>query len=105
MDSLSRVDSNNKSAVIVRHLHLTPALFLTAKNDCVSISELVMVLRMNGLGGDRACRKLIHHLHRLNLLEIETGKRDDRREKSIRVSSETRAVLAELRDHLNGLGF
>jgi hypothetical protein len=54
-------------------LHLTPALVLAAQNESVSISDLVMVLRLNGLGGDRACRKLIHRLHRLNFLVIGSG--------------------------------
>ena len=76
---------------------------LVAQNESVSISELVMVLRLNGLGGDRACRKLIHRLHRLNLLIIEIGKRDDRREKSVRITIETRQVLGELRTHLEAM--
>lgn len=76
---------------------------LVAQNESVSISELVMVLRLNGLGGDRACRKLIHRLHRLNLLVIEIGKRDDRREKSVRMTIETRKVLGELRTHLEAM--
>lgn len=105
LDLLNRADAIKRAAVVVRYLHLTPALFLVAKHESVSISELVMVFRMNGLGGDRACRKLIHHLHRLNLLEIESGKRDDRREKSIKASPETRTILAELRQHLASLGF
>ena len=76
---------------------------LVAQNESVSISELVMVLRLNGLGGDRACRKLIHRLHRLNLLVIEIGKRDDRREKSVRMTIETRQVLGELGTHLEAM--
>lgn len=102
MDSLSRSERAKKQQPdpLIRHLHVIPALVLAAQNESVSISELVMVLRLNGLGGDRACRKLIHRLHRLNFLVIEMGKRDDRREKSVRTSAETRKVLAELRAHL-----
>jgi hypothetical protein len=84
-------------------LHLTPALVLAAQNESVSISDLVMVLRLNGLGGDRACRKLIHRLHRLNFLVIEVGKRDDRREKSVRISAETKKLLVELRTYLESM--
>jgi hypothetical protein len=84
-------------------LHLTPALVLAAQNESVSISDLVMVLRLNGLGGDRACRKLIHRLHRLDFLVIEVGKRDDRREKSVRISAETKKLLAELRTYLESM--
>jgi hypothetical protein len=105
VDSLSRPERAKKRQPdpLIRHLHLLPALVLVAQNESVSISELVMVLRLNGLGGDRACRKLIHRLHRLNLLVIEIGKRDDRREKSVRMTIETRKVLGELRTHLEAM--
>jgi hypothetical protein len=105
VDSLSRPERAKKRQPdpLIRHLHLIPALVLVAQNESVSISELVMVLRLNGLGGDRACRKLIHRLHRLNLLVIEIGKRDDRREKSVRISTETRKILSELRTQLEAM--
>ena len=105
MDSLSRPERAKKRQPdpLIRHLHLIPALVLVAQNESVSISELVMVLRLNGLGGDRACRKLIHRLHRLNLLIIEIGKRDDRREKSVRITIETRQVLGDFRTHLEAM--
>lgn len=105
MDSLSRPERAKKRQPdpLIRHLHLIPALVLVAQNESVSISELVMVLRLYGLGGDRACRKLIHRLHRLNLLVIEIGTRDDRREKSVRMTIETRKVLGELRTHLEAM--
>ncbi len=105
MDSLSRSGLAKKSQPdsLVRHLHLTPALVLAAQQESVSISELVMVLRLNGLGGDWACRKLIHRLHRLNFLVIEVGTRDDRREKSVRISAETRKVLTQLRAYLDSM--
>jgi hypothetical protein len=105
VDSLSKSDRVKKprSEPLIRHLHLTPALVLAAQHETVSISELVMVMRLNGLGGDRACRKLIHRLHRLNLLVIETGKRDDRREKSVCISADTRKLLAELRTYLESM--
>jgi len=76
---------------------------LAAQHESVSISERVLVLRLNGLGGDRACRKLIHRLHRLNLLVIEMDQRDDWREKSVRISTETHKVLAELRAYLDSI--
>jgi hypothetical protein len=105
VDSLSRSDRAKKSQLepLFRHLHLTPALVLAAQNESVSISDLVMVLRLNGLGGDRACRKLIHQLHRLNFLVIEVGTRDDRREKSVRISAETKKLLVELRTYLESM--
>jgi hypothetical protein len=42
-------------------------------------------------------------LHRLDFLVIEIGKRDDRREKSVRISTETRKVLGELRTQLEAM--
>lgn len=65
----------------MKHLSLTPALLIAAQHDTSSISSLVMTYRMHGLGGDRACRKLIHRLEKLNLLKIVEGSRNDRREK------------------------
>jgi hypothetical protein len=105
VDSLSKSDRVKKPRrePPFRHLHLTPALVLAAQHEAVSISELVMVMRLHGLGGDRACRKLIHRLHRLGLLVIEVGKRDDRREKSVCISADTRRVLAELRTYLESV--
>lgn len=103
--STNSSDKNGKAeaALVIRYLNLTPALVLVARRESVSISELVMMLRMHGLGGDRACRKLIHRLHRLNLLVIESGKREDRREKSVRISVESRVVLSELRANLDSI--
>jgi hypothetical protein len=37
------------------------------------------------------------------LLVIETGKRDDRREKSVCISADTRKLLAELRTYLESM--
>ena len=88
----------------MKHLSLTPALLIAAQHGTSSISSLVMTYRMHGLGGDRACRKLIHRLHRLNLLQVDRGGRDDRREKSIRLTDEARECLRELRDYLHSLG-
>ncbi len=87
-----------------RYVSLAPALVIAAQHANPSISQLVMTYRLNGLGGDRACRKLIHRLHRLNLLQVDRGGRDDRREKSIRLTDEARECLRELRDHLHSLG-
>jgi len=88
---------------VLRHISLAPALLIAAQHANPSISELVMTYRLNGLGGDRACRKLIHRLHRLNLLQVDRGGRDDRREKSVRLTDEARGLLRDLRDHLHSL--
>ena len=88
---------------VLRHISLAPALLIAAQHANPSISELVMTYRLNGLGGDRACRKLIHRLHRLNLLHVDRGGRDDRREKSVRLTGEAHELLRQLRDHLLAL--
>ena len=88
----------------MKHLNLIPALVIVARHHGESISSLIDILRAEGIGGYRACRKLIHRLHRLNLLQVDRGGRDDRREKSIRLTDEARECLRELRDHLHSLG-
>jgi DNA-binding PadR family transcriptional regulator len=85
----------------LRHVGLAPALLIAAQHANSSVSELVMTFRLNGLKGDRACRKLIYRLHRRNLLQVDRGGRDDRREKSIRLTDEARELL---RDHMHSLG-
>lgn len=87
----------------IRNINFATAVLLAAHNDSASISELVITFRLNGLGGDRACRKLIHRLERMNLLEIRAGSRDDRREKSIHVSNEGRELLGALLEQLRRL--
>ncbi|MBM4223912.1 MAG: hypothetical protein FJ167_03800 [Gammaproteobacteria bacterium] len=82
-----------------------PALILAAAHESASISELVMVYRQSGLGGERSRRKLIHRLERLKLLQIDSGSRDDRREKSVCLTAQSRAVLVSVHDHLGALGF
>lgn len=80
------------------------ALLLAASNESASISELVMVYRQSGLGGERACRKLIHRLERLKLLQIDVGFRDDRREKAVCLTAQARVLLGEVHGHLAKLG-
>lgn len=75
-----------KTPESVATLVFIPALVLAAAYESASISELVMVYRQSGLGGERSCRKLIHRLERLKLLQIDSGSRDDRREKSVRLT-------------------
>lgn len=87
----------------VKLISLAPALMLAAQHEAASISHLVMTFRIHGLGGDRACRKLLHRLERLNLLTIKTGARDDRREKSVHLTPESRSLLRQLRDLLDRL--
>lgn len=87
----------------IKHLHFAAAVLLAAQHDSVSISELVMTYRLNGLGGDRACRKLIHRLQRFDLLAIRAGGREDRREKSVHITATSRALLDELRTQLQRL--
>lgn len=87
----------------LKHLHFAAAVLLAAQHESASISQLVMTYRLNGLGGDRACRKLIHRLQRFDLLDIRSGGREDRREKSVHMTMASRTLLLELRRHLDGL--
>jgi hypothetical protein len=100
---LETMTTTSSPLTVLRHISLAPALLIAAQHANPSISELVMTYRLNGLGGDRACRKLIHRLHRLNLLQVDRGGRDDRREKSVRLTDEARGLLRDLRDHLHSL--
>lgn len=94
-----------KTPESVATLVFIPALVLAAAYESAAISELVMVYRQSGLGGERSCRKLIHRLERLKLLQIDSGSRDDRREKSVRLTPQSRSLLLSVHEHLGALGF
>jgi len=94
-----------KTPESVATLVFIPALVLAAAYESASISELVMVYRQSGLGGERSCRKLIHRLERLKLLQIDSGSRDDRREKSVRLTPQSRSLLLSVHERLGALGF
>lgn len=83
---------------------LVPALVLAAERDGASISEVVMVYRSHGLVGERACRKLIHRLERMDFLDVVAGSREDRREKAIQLTQRGRAELRVMANHLASLG-
>lgn len=83
---------------------LVPALVLAAEREGASISEIVMVYRTHGLGGERSCRKLIHRLERLDFLAVAEGTRVDRREKAVRLTDYGRAQLRAIADHVQYLG-
>jgi hypothetical protein len=87
----------------IKMISLAPALMLAAKNEAAPISRLVMTFRIHGLGGDRACRKLLHRLEQMSLLAIKTGEREDRREKSVYLTPDSRTLLRQLRDILHEL--
>ncbi len=89
----------------VANLALTPALVPAAAHEAASISELVMVYRQSGLGGERSCRKLIHRLERLKLLQIDSGSREDRCEKSVGLTPQLRSLLLSVHEQLGALGF
>lgn len=80
----------------MKDISYAPALLLAAQNDRCSISLLVLTYRINGLGGDRACRKLIDDLARLDYVEIRRSDGEDRREKSVHVTPLARDWLAQL---------
>lgn len=102
---LSQSNSAEFPESLAKHVSFAPALIFAARQESVSISELVMTYRLGGLGGERACRKLIHRLERMQLLQIDAGAREDRREKAVRLTSRSREVLGGLRKHLEEMGY
>jgi len=88
---------------MLKHLSVTPAVLLVAQHPAVSISELVVLLQQHGFGGARSCRKMIHRLERLELIEVVVGVRGDRREKAVQVTARSRNLLGELSTTLAGL--
>jgi len=78
-----------------------PALLLAARHGPMTVGDLVLVYRLYGFGGDSACKKLIHRLSALTLLEVEGGKSSDGREKIVTVTSEARKVLTDFRNLLD----
>lgn len=87
----------------MKDISYAPALVLAAQNDRCSISLLVLTYRINGLGGDRACRKLIDELARLEYVEIRRSDGEDRREKSVHLTSTAHSWLGQLRATLESL--
>ena len=84
---------------------LAPAVLLIAQHNAISISELVHLYQQMGFGGARSCRKLIHRLERLELIEIAPGVRGDRREKAVAPTARALQLLGELNgllDHILG---
>jgi hypothetical protein len=81
----------------MKDINLAPAVILAAQNDRCSISMLVLAYRVNGLGGDRACRKLIDELEKMSYLEIRQAESADRREKSVHITDHSRQWLREFR--------
>lgn len=80
---------------------LAPAVLLIAQHKAISISELVHLYQQMGFGGARSCRKLIHRLERLELIEIAPGVRGDRREKAVAPTQRAIQMLSELNDLLD----
>ena len=78
---------------------LAPAVLLIAQHKAISISELVHLYHQMGFGGARSCRKLIHRLERLELIEVAPGVRGDRREKAVAPTPRAMQMLGDL----NGL--
>ena len=84
----------------MKHLNLIPALLIVARHHGEPISEVIDMLRIENVGGYRACRKLIYRLEKLGLLTIGVGIREDRREKSVALTDQSREILRNLRDSL-----
>jgi hypothetical protein len=85
----------------MKHLNLIPALIIVARFNGDSISSLIGALRAEGLGGYRVCRKLIYRLEKLGLLGIGVGTREDRREKSVALTEQSRDTLKNFKEYLS----
>jgi DNA-binding MarR family transcriptional regulator len=86
---------------VMKHLNLIPALIIVARHNGDSISNLIDVLRAEGVGGYRACRKLIYRLEKLGLLGIGVGTREDRREKSVGLTEQAQDALRSFKEYLS----
>lgn len=95
----------SKTLEIIANLAFIPALILAATHGSAAITELIMGHRQSDRGGERAGGKLIHRLERLKLLQIDSGSRDDRREKSVCLTAQSHAVSVSVHDHLGALRF
>ena len=80
---------------------LAPAVLLIAQHKAISISELVHLYQQMGFGGARSCRKLIHRLERLELIEVAPGVRGDRREKAVAPTPRAMQMLGDLNGFLD----
>jgi len=87
----------------MKFVSLAPAVLLIAQNRGISISELVHLYQQLGFGGARSCRKLIHRLERLELIDIAPGVRGDRREKAVTPTERATQMLSELSSALGRL--
>ncbi len=85
----------------MKYLNLIPALIIVARFNGDSISSLIGALRAEGLGGYRACRKLIYRLEKLGSLGIGVGTREDRREKSVALTEQSRDALRNFKEFLS----
>jgi hypothetical protein len=88
---------------IARSLQLMPAVALAADAGAPTISKLVIIYRLNGLGGDRTCRELIRELESLGLLIVRGLAAGDKRERIVEISPSGWVLLSEVQMFLQRL--
>lgn len=82
---------------------LIPALLLAAEGEGASISDMIKAYRRRGLGGERACRKLLHRLEALGCVQVSAGESADRREKTVRLTPNGRSQIGRIAERLSRL--
>ena len=88
---------------MLKAMKLVPALALAAGAPRSTISQLVLGLRLGGIGGDRACRQLIRQLEGLNLLIVTGALNGDKRERIVELSPSGWGLVRDVQRHLQEL--
>jgi len=88
---------------IARSLQLMPAIALAADAGQSAISKMVIIYRLNGLGGDRTCRELLRELENLGLLVVRSPAAGDKRERIVEISPSGWVLLSDVQLFLQRL--
>lgn len=86
-----------------KFLSIAPALVILAKHGATSIGTVVLLFRLHQLGGDSACKKLVHRLERMGLLVISSSGCADKRQKKCELTANGIALIYQLKSLLDSL--
>lgn len=86
-----------------KFLAIAPAVVILARYGAASIGTVVLLFRLHQLGGDSACKKLVHRLERMGLLVISSSGCTDKRQKKCRLTTNGLAVIYQLKSLLDSL--
>ena len=85
-------------------INLLAAVMVAAQCDGAPVTYVILTLRLNGFGGDRACRGLIEEMKQEDLIHIDQcPTRVDRRTKVVRMTQAGWKAVAGHAHMLNGL--